>query len=298
VEKPTLRGFLADVGMTLEDLYAGNKSWTDLLEDAGCAIGIAGTKEATLRRACGRLLHVDDQARIDAYRALLSSDAAPSVDSMPERQRRYLRMLVASVVGQAVEHAATLQEACRFLWRHEAVRLELLDLLEVLDDRIDHLGAPLRTHPDVPLALHARYTRIEILAAFDIGEGAKTALWQSGVYWASEAKADLLAFTKRKSLGRFSPTTMYQDYAISRDLVHWESQSTTRADSPTGRRYRNHAAQGTSILLFAREQVDDRAFYFLGPASYVSHERELPMSITWRLEHPLPADLGKALAVA
>jgi hypothetical protein len=91
---------------------------------------------------------------------------------------------------------------------------------------------------------------------------------------------------------------MYEDYAISRDLIHWQSQSTTRADSPTGRRYRNHAAYGTSILLFARELVDDRSFYFLGPATYVSHEHELPMSITWRLEHPLPVDLGKVLAVA
>jgi hypothetical protein len=269
-----------------------------LLEEAGCEHGAAGPKEAVLRRACGRLLHVDDQERIDAYRALLSANKPPRPTSLAERQRRYLRMLVASVVGQAIEQGSTIDEACRFLWRHEAVRLELLQLLDVLDDRIDHLGAPLRTHPDVPLVLHARYTRIEILAAFDIGDGAKTALWQSGVYWASEAKADLLAFTKRKSLGRFSPTTMYEDYAISRDLIHWQSQSTTRADSPTGRRYRNHAAYGTSILLFARELVDDRSFYFLGPATYVSHEHELPMSITWRLEHPLPVDLGKVLAVA
>lgn len=298
VPRPTLRGFLWDSGMTLEDLYSGNKSWTDLLEEAGCEHGAAGPKEAVLRRACGRLLHVDDQERIDAYRALLSANKPPRPSSLGERQRRYLRMLVASVVGQAMEQGATIDEACRFLWRHEAVRLELLQLLDVLDDRIDHLGAPLRTHPDVPLVLHARYTRIEILAAFDVGDGAKTALWQSGVYWASEAKADLLAFTKRKSLGRFSPTTMYEDYAISRDLIHWQSQSTTRADSPTGRRYRNHAAYGTSILLFARELVDDRSFYFLGPATYVSHEHELPMSITWRLEHPLPVDLGKVLAVA
>lgn len=107
-----------------------------------------------------------------------------------------------------------------------------------------------------------------------------------------------MVFTKRKLLGHLSPSTMYKEYAIGRQLVHWQSQSTTRADSPAGRRYQNHAAQGSIILLFAREQVDDRAFYFLGPATYVSHESELPMSITWRLEQPLPADLGKALAVA
>ena len=43
-----------------------------------------------------------------------------------------------------------------------------------------------------------------------------------------------------KTIGGFSPTTPYRDYAISRDLIHWESQSATRADSETGRRYQNH----------------------------------------------------------
>ena len=44
-------------------------------------------------------------------------------------------------------------------------------------------------------------------------------------------------------------------------------------------------------MLFARVRADDRAFRFLGPANYVDHEGERPISITWRLEHRLPADL-------
>ena len=91
---------------------------------------------------------------------------------------------------------------------------------------------------------------------------------------------------------------MYEDYAISRELIHWQSQSTTRAGSETGLRYQHHAARGSSVLLFAREQADERAFYFLGPASYVRHDGELPMSITWRLDQALPVDLTKSLAVA
>jgi hypothetical protein len=41
----------------------------------------------------------------------------------------------------------------------------------------------------VPLQVHARYSRIEILAAFGLGGGGKIAAWQSGVYEAKEAKA-------------------------------------------------------------------------------------------------------------
>ena len=45
--------------------------------------------------------------------------------------------------------------------------------------------------------------------------------WQTGVYWASESRADLLAFTLDKTTGQFSPTTRYRDYAISPEPVSY-----------------------------------------------------------------------------
>ncbi len=59
----------------------------------------------------------------------------------------------------------------------------------------------------------------------------------------------------------------------------------TRADSDTGLRYRNHERDGRSIMLFARLRTDDRAFWFLGPATYRGHVGEKPMAITWELQH-------------
>ena len=59
---------------------------------------------------------------------------------------------------------------------------------------LDVLGDASRISPaaDEPsrraAAVHARYTRIEILAAFGVGDGAKVAPWQTGVYWAKEAQ--------------------------------------------------------------------------------------------------------------
>lgn len=105
-------------------------------------------------------------------------------------------------------------------------------------------------------------------------------------------------FTLDKTGGQYSPTTRYRDYAISRELIHWESQSGTRAQSPTGRRYQRHVAEGSHVLLFGRETADDRAFYFLGPATYMSHRGEMPMGVTWRLTNPLPGDLFQAFAAA
>ena len=71
----------------------------------------------------------------------------------------------------------------------------------------------------------------------------------------------------------------------------------SQSASPCGR-YRNHVRLGSSILLFARLRTDDRAFWLLGPATYVKHESETPMSVTWRLEHPLPGDLFEQFAAA
>ncbi len=78
-----------------------------------------------------------------------------------------------------------------------------------------------------------------------------------------------------------------------------ESQSRTIVASPTGQRYIN----GTSnVFLFVRETAVDeygtRAPYlFLGPVTYVKHEGERPIAITWRLETPKPIDFFTAAKV-
>jgi hypothetical protein len=51
-------------------------------------------------------------------------------------------------------------------------------------------------------------------------------------------------------------------------------------------------------MLFARLRNDDRAFWFLGPATYVDHRGEKPMAVTWHLEHALPGDLFASFAAA
>lgn len=295
----SLRAFLEDSGLALDDIYSGNRAWSDLRETAGLPVEASGPAEETLRRACGRLLHVDDGERLETYGALLRADTPPRIGEIGSRSARLLRMLVASVCDQAVTKDTSLEEGVELLWRHPQVRSELAELFELLRDRIDHrhfeIGDP---HPEVPLRVHARYTRLEILAAFRPESRAKVPAWQTGVHWIPEANADLFAFTLDKTSGQFSPTTRYRDYAISPELIHWESQSITREGSDTGRRYQQHANWGSSIMLFAREQANDRAFWFLGPATYVRHEGERPMAITWRLRDPLPGDLYASFAAA
>ena len=151
---------------------------------------------------------------------------------------------------------------------------------------------------DVPLCVHASYTRTEILAAFGSGTGAKPPEWREGVRWDEPSQTDLFAFTLDKSDGNFSPTTRYRDYAISPELIHWESQSMTSATSPVGRRYISHRESGTNVVLFARLRTSDRAFWCLGLADYVQHEGERPIAFVWRLRNRLSGDLFTSFAAA
>jgi Domain of unknown function (DUF3427)/Helicase conserved C-terminal domain len=292
-----LATFLSESGLDLEDVYATNRSWTELRRSAGFVSRGASTEyESTFLRALGRLLHVDDDERLQGYARLMSGDRPPNVSSLPERGRRLARMLVASLFHQRAPDSvgASLVE----LWSHADVRNELIELCGVLGARVSHVPVALNDDGTVPLTVHARYTRREIQAAFGDGEHVLPPRWDSGVKWLLDSKTDLFAFTLDKSSGDFSPTTRYRDYAVSRDLIHWESQSITSQASPTGQRYVNQAANGTSVMLFARVSAAGRAFWFLGPATYVAHEGERPIAITWRLEHRLPPDLFTEFAAA
>ena len=243
-------------------------------------------------RAVGRLLHVDDDERIAAYRRLVAG-LLPDMGAMDERSQRLVRMLVGSVT--TLRAAGTLEDAIRDLWQHPQVLAELVELLDLLTSRVDHVQSALNVDARVPLRAHARYTRNEILAAFGVGAGARPPTWQTGVWWERDAGADLFAFTLDKSVGGFSPTTRYRDYAISRDLIHWESQASTSVASETGRRYIDSTSK---IVLFGRLRSDDRAFWCLGTARYVSHEGDRPIAFVWKLDTSLPADLYTAFAAA
>lgn len=292
----SLREYLDETGLELQDIYTGSRNWSDMRREVGLGTEPPGPNESSLLRAVGRMLHVDDVERLDAYESFLRLDAAPDPDALTERERRRLRMLVGSLTS--LRQSDSMQQALEEVWANRQLRSELVEVLELLRGRSDHLHLPLDLGGDIPLHVHARYTRAETLAALGVGTGAKPPTWQTGVWWEAKSQTDVFAFTLDKSVGGFSPTTRYRDYAISPELIHWESQGSTSSTGLIGQRYITHREHGTRIILFGRLRSDDRAFWCLGEASYVSHENERPISFVWRLQHPLPADLFSEFAAA
>jgi superfamily II DNA or RNA helicase/HKD family nuclease len=292
----TLHQFLERSGHRIADVYRRGRSWTQLRRDAGKLVpdAVEPALESRSLRAVGRLTHLDDPERVSFYGEILAADRPPDLCSFGERQRRLVTMLAWGLDSGSSGHDA-LGEYLGALWSEAAVRDELGQLLVALDARSRTSPTPSPLAPGIPLALHARYSRQEVVAALGFGSGVKPKVTQGGILWVPEAQSDVFFVDLRKAERDYSPTTMYRDYAISRELFHWESQSRQTPEQPTVQRYIDHRNKGTSVLLFVREQrrgeLGTAPFYFLGPVDYVSHEGERPVAFTWRLRTPMPEEL-------
>ena len=172
------------------------------------------------------------------------------------------------------------------------------EIMEILLDKIDFLEIENQLPYSQPLKLHSRYTREQILAAFGFSSFEKKSSNREGVADNKELNTELLFIDLIKSEKDFSPTTMYQDYAISETLFHWQSQNSTSEDKGKGLSYINHVKLGKKILLFVRERNEDEfgitmSYVFIGEGIYQKHTSSKPMSITWELKTPMPAYLWK-----
>jgi superfamily II DNA or RNA helicase/HKD family nuclease len=153
--------------------------------------------------------------------------------------------------------------------------------------------------PELPFKcqfeLHAAYGSVDILAG--LGQATLESAGQRGVgvLHFPALKAYVLLVTYQKTEREFSPSTMYADYPISRELLHWESQSNTAQPSETGQNLIHHGQRGYTILIFARDLKKRNQvtlpFTFLGPADRVSFESERPIKMVWRLRNSMPVDM-------
>lgn len=149
-----------------------------------------------------------------------------------------------------------------------------------------------------PLDLHCTYSTDQILAAFGFWNEDKAPAFREGVKYFEDKKTDIFFITLNKSDKDFSPSTLYEDYAINERLFHWQTQSRVSEETNTAKRYIHHKQTENRIALFVREYKEENnytsPFVFLGEAEYVRHEGNKPMSIVWRLKEEMPPELVPA----
>ncbi len=189
----------------------------------------------------------------------------------------------------------TLEDSFTKLADNKSILSDLEEVLEWAEDETRISGAL----PDLPfpcsLELHAQYSNSDIKAALGLATLESAGPTGVGVLHFRDIKAYVLLITFQKTEREFSPSTMYADYPISRELLHWESQSNTIQDSDTGQNLIHHGERGYTILIFARDVKKRNGitvpFTYLGPTDRVSYESERPIKMVWRLRYSMPADI-------
>jgi Domain of unknown function (DUF3427)/Helicase conserved C-terminal domain len=193
---------------------------------------------------------------------------------------------------------SSLEESIKAIGENKTLNEEIIEVLEILIDRIDFLEGEINLPFSQPLQIHSRYTRDQILSAFGDHTFSKKSSNREGVVSLESKNTELLLVTLEKSEEDYSPTTMYNDYSISDRFFHWQSQNSSKPEDGKGFSYINHQKNGRLILLFIREKNTDEfgntmAYVFLGLTNYKEHYGSKPMSITWELNEAMPPYLWK-----
>ncbi|MFM9117678.1 MAG: DUF3427 domain-containing protein, partial [Planctomycetota bacterium] len=268
--------------------------WSRLLSDAGIAEMVSAPDEVQLAKGIARLSHINCPRQIVAIKNYLETTehAQSPTDSI------IAEMLHTTLWGNLYQEFS-LAEAERKLRANPSV---VQDLHAVLDYRQKYSPwtVPSVSAAYSPLTIHAVYTRDEILVALGHWSFRNRPSQREGVLQLRDRQLDLFFVTLQKSEDEYSPTTMYEDYLISQDLFHWQSQSSTSEQSATGQRYLRHRELGYTPLLFVRETKRlpsglSAPYHFLGPCDYVRHQGSRPISITWKLQHPVPSRLLRTM---
>jgi hypothetical protein len=222
------------------------------------------------------------------------------VDSLSDIERQMAVMLYYDI-WQNAKAFPTLQEAIQQIGVNQILVDEIKELLTLLTDRIDFIEKPIDLPFTQPLFMHSRYTREQTLAAFGLSTFENKSSNREGVAQINDKNVELLFITLNKAEADYSPTTLYQDYAINDYIFHWQSQNSARPEHGKGKTYIEQAENGKKVLLFVREQNDDEygntmGYVFLGDANYLEHEGAKPMNIKWELNEPMPAYIWRDTA--
>jgi superfamily II DNA or RNA helicase len=229
--------------------------------------------------------------------SLAKKDFNISFNKLSEEEKSMCLMLHYDV-WQTAGGFRSLEESIRAIGKNKILTEEIIEFLEILIDKIDFLEGEIELPYSQPLKLHSRYTREQILAAFGFHTFQKKSEIREGVAYSKEKNTELLFITLNKSEKDFSPTTLYEDFAISEKLFHWQTQNSVSPEKGKGLTYINHLQEKKRILLFVREKNEDEygnvmASVFLGEGRLIEHYGSKPMSMKWELNEPMPPYLWK-----
>jgi superfamily II DNA or RNA helicase len=291
----SLKNFLEHYHLDLYDFYGGNKdrSFSRLLVEAGQANDFKYEDEEWLTKRLPSLFHLNSRKLLEFLTDYIETGKVSS-----KEEELMLNMFYYSFYQSHPEKEglSSIREGIENVLKHPVFKEEIKQIIEVLYDSLETVELPPNLDFPCPLQVHSRYSTAQVLAGLDYNNEEQSPAFREGVKYFKDKKLDIFFITLNKSEKDFSPSTLYEDYAINEKLFHWQTQSKVSEESATGQRYIHHRSMGNKIALFVREYKKEKGslpspFVFLGTANYMKHSGNKPMSFVWELEEEMPSYL-------
>jgi superfamily II DNA or RNA helicase len=293
----TLQNFIEFYHLDIQLLYKKG-SWKKLCADAGIITEFQEQNELEITGAIKRLLQCNSITYLTFINKLIVNKF--TTVNLNEEQQIMLLMFYYDIFQKAGPDLgfSTIETAFNQLSKSSTMIEELREVVGYLIFRINILEKQVNLDFAFPLKAHSRYNRNEILIALRLTTFDKLSSNREGVALNKALNTEALFITLKKSEKEYSPTTLYDDYAINEYLFHWQSQNATTPSSTKGKSYINQIELNKKILLFVREQNDDEygytmSYVFLGEAIYINSIGERPMNVEWQLREPMPNYIWK-----
>ena len=288
----SLKNFLEYYHLDPRQIYKFS-SFSRLSVSAGKKADFNEDLEDILKKAMARFAIADSRRWVRFIVDQILSGPKREYEEMNALEKRMFQMFYVTIWQKAYSSE---DDECKKnydeLIHSIVMKNELRELLEYQFDKIDFVDDEVDLGYESPLDVYCTYTCDQLLIAMEV---LKPGDVREGTKYLKEKNTDVFLVTLNKSDKDYSPSTLYNDYSISDSLFHWQSQSTTSVNSPTGQRYSHHRQTGTRILLFVRENKKDsitggaEGYTFLGLADYRSHEGSRPINFIWKLRKKIPA---------
>jgi superfamily II DNA or RNA helicase len=296
----TLNNFIELYHIPIETIYKKD-SWSRLCQRAGITDDFENINEKQIYSAISnKWLSTNSTSYFNFILTIAKQGFNIRIDDFNENQKTMLLMLHYDV-WQNAGGFDSLEKSIIQIGKNKILVNEVIEVLEILIDKIGFKEIDIQLPYKQPLKLHARYTRDQILAAFRLSTFDKKSSNREGAAENKSLNTEILFINLIKSEENFSPTTMYEDYAISETLFHWQSHNAYGPETSKGVSYIKHIESNKKILLFIREKGKDEngntlGYVFIGEGIFKETEGSKPMNIKWELNEPMPNYLWKESA--
>ena len=296
----TLPNFLENFGLDWRLIYKTPGSWARLKQQAGIKVEGFNSDSKYIKLLEGglsRLFHTNSYDYLSFLRKLVANQMIIPAN-VSKRERKFFELFYYTIWMDTVDkvnHTFNLSiqdisDAVASLASMKWFMEELYVLVELRLSQLSKTTQWISIDDEAEIELYGCYSADEIHLLLEN----KLGRWQVfGTQYNTERKFAMVFVTINKSDKEYSPSTRYEDYAISPNQFHWQSMNSVRIDSEEGQRIIQQPTNGWKYILFVRDSKKDEygntnGYYCLGLIDYNSSIGERPMNVVWDMQHSIP----------